>query len=205
MRITTLVSITALAFAGCDDRPYAPTSPSPPPTVPPVMAAPEPPPAGPLPVRYALTLSVGRDCAVVPEGDRTRRYTATFERGSSANDLVTLSDAPFLSGTICTAGSGRFSNVGCNQFFAAEDRDTVHFSLENNNDEAHGGHIVERLPSGGWWEVIGSASGRRTATAIEASGTASIWYCPTSLGYPFPCFAWTSCRTTELRLTFTAQ
>ena len=95
----------------------------------------------------------------MPAADRTRSHTATIAYAEAGRYLVTLGGAVFLNGPICTGGSGRFRDVGCNQFVASEDIDTASFFLENNNDEAHGGHIVERLPSGQWLEIIGTAGG----------------------------------------------
>ena len=109
---------------------------------------------------YTLTLHIGSGCAVVPEAERTRKYTATIDYAGGGRYVVTLSDGTFLTGPICTAGSRHFSGIGCGQFFASEDIDTVQFFLENNNDEAHGGHIVEQLASGTWLEIIGYAGGK---------------------------------------------
>jgi len=154
---------------------------------------------------YTLTLDIGSGCAVVPQEERIRKYTARIDDKASGIKVVTLSDANFLTGLICTGGSQRFSGIGCNQFFASEDIDTMQFSLENNNDEAHGGHIVERLSSGGWVEIIGSAAGNLALSSMEASGTSSVWYCPTSLTYPFPCKNPVSCRSPDMRLTLTQK
>jgi hypothetical protein len=214
MRAVALISVGVATLVACGEpgTPTTPTNvqatltatvPPPPPSAPPI--------GGSSPERYTLTLSIGSSCTVVPESDRTRTYRATIQKsdaqGSSdaQRSIVTLEDGQFLSGPICTAGSGRFNAVGCNQFFAGEDIDTALFFLVNNNDEAHGGHIVERLPSGGWWEVTGSAAGLRTTQSIDASGTASVWYCSSPLPYPFPCVAFTSCNSAELRLRFTPR
>ena len=91
----------------------------------------------------------------------------------------------FLTGPICTAGSRHFSGIGCGQFFASEDIDTVQFWLENNNDEAHGGHIVEQLASGTWLEIIGYAGGKLDdLSSMEASGTSSVSSCRYSVVLP---------------------
>ena len=111
----------------------------------------------------------------------------------------------FLNGLICTGGSGRFRDVGCNQFVASEDIDTASFFLENNNDEAHGGHIVERLPSGQWLEIIGTAGGPYDLAAARATGSGTAWFCPAALAYPFPCTGFVSCQTTDLRMTLTRR
>jgi hypothetical protein len=206
MRAAVLISVGVLSLVACD-QPRTPTTPGnvqntvPPSATPPPAA---PPGVGANVEQYVLTLSVD-NCAVIPESDRTRTYSATIQETAPFRSIVTLGDGQFLSGLICTAASGRFSGIGCNQFFAADDIDTVSFFLENNNDEAHGGHIVERLPSGGWWEITGGAGGLRTAQSIDAFGKASIWYCPSPLTYPFPCSTFTSCRSADLRLRFTRR
>jgi hypothetical protein len=152
-----------------------------------------------------MTLDIGSGCDVIPTAERTRTYTATIEHNGERN-VVTLSDASFLSGPICTAGSRHFSGMGCQQFFATEDAyAAVQFFLENNNDEAHGGHIVEQLSSGTWVEITGHAAGTLDPldlSSIEASGAGSVWYCPTPSDYPFPCANFTSCRSDDMRLTF---
>jgi hypothetical protein len=79
----------------------------------------------------------------------------------------------------------------------------VKFLLGNNNDEAHGGHIVEQLASGAWLEITGEASGPVDSyppTAVDASGNSQVWYCPTPSGYPFPCSRFEGCSS-GLRLT----
>ena len=62
--------------------------------------------------------------------------------------------------------------MGCHQFFAFQDIDIAWVALENNNDEAHGGHIVERLGSGRMDEVTGTGdrSLRAPEYPIEMSG-----------------------------------
>jgi len=195
-----------LAFPACDEPPQAPT-----PFVPPAASAP---PSGllnpshPLAGRYTLTLDIGSQCAALPEAEKTRTYSAAIDYASDGRYVVTLGNATFLTGPICTSGSRHFSGIGCNQFFASEAIDTINLFLENNNDEAHGGHIVEQLSSGTWMEVIGSASGRISSyplSSVEASGTGTVWYCRTPSGYPFPCSSVASCGSTDLRLTLTRR
>jgi hypothetical protein len=197
-----------LLLCACDDAPQAPSPrPAPQATTPPTVS-PTPPPPAPSPRAgsviagsYSLTLTIDSSCSAVPEAERTRKYTASIDNASDGRYVVTLGDARFLSGLICTFGSGRFAMMGCNQFSAGEDIDTASFFLENNNDEAHGGHIVEQTSSGSWMEIIGNASGRLGSSTIEASGTGSVWYCPGSSSYPFPCPNYASCAA-DLRLTF---
>jgi hypothetical protein len=202
-----------VALVACGGDPQAPTPLGPPPATPSTTQAtppqPTPPPTSPssssLAGLYTLTLNIGSGCDVVPEADRTRRYTASIEYTAEGRYVVTLSDATFLTGSICTAGSGHLSGIGCQQFFAAADNDTVQLFLENNNDDAHGGHIVEQSPSGAWLEIIGQFGGRLDRSSIEASGTGSVWYCRTSSSYPFPCSSFVGCRPTDMRLTLTRK
>lgn len=152
--------------------------------------------------RYAMTLELGRSCDL-PEEARVRRYSASIAGHGPEALLVTLGSGTFLQGTICTAGGGRVAGVGCNQFFASSNAGTAHLALENHNDDAHGSHIVERLPSGSWVEIIGSTSGAITGDpTIRTKGTATVWYCPTDSGYPFPCSSPTGC-TSEMDITLT--
>jgi len=201
------IALGAVVFAACDSHPAAPT-PLPPQAIPPPSAPPNPAPPGPsnsIAGVYTLTLNIGSGCAVVPEAERTRKYTATIDYTRGGRYVVTLSDATFLTGPICTAGSRHLSGIGCHQFFAYEDIDTVRFSLENNNDEAHGGHIVEQLSSGTWLEIMGESAGKLDLSSIDASGTGSAWYCRTPSSYPFPCSSFVGCRSTDMRLTLTRK
>jgi hypothetical protein len=54
-------------------------------------------------------------------------------------------------------------------------------------------------------ELIGSATGRVHDGSITATGSANVWYCPTVMGYPFPCRSFVSCQSDDLRLTFTRR
>ena len=121
----------------------------------PAPAPPAPPPSSNALVgSYAMTLEIGRSCEL-PEEDRVRHYSASIAEREPGSLIVTLGSATFLDGPICTAGPNRAAGVGCNQFFASSNDGTAQFVLENNNDDAHGGHIVERLSSGTWLEIIG--------------------------------------------------
>ena len=113
---------------------------------------------------------------------------------------MSLGSATFLDGLICTFGTG----LGCNQFLASGNDDAVQFSLINKNDDGHGGHIVEQLADRTWIEIIGDASGRRVGSSIEATGKASIWRCPSSSDYPFPCDNPQGCKA-DMKLTLTRQ
>ena len=204
------IVLALLALVACDGHPPAPTPLGPsqvtsPPGAPPTAGPSGTNPNNPLIGVYLLTLDIGSGCAVVPEAERTRKYTATIDYAGGGRYVVTLSGGTFLTGPICTAGSRHFSGIGCHQFFVSEDIDTVQFWLENNNDEAHGGHIVEQLASGAWLEIIGYAGGKLDLSSMEASGTSSVWSCPTPSSYPFPCSSFFSCASTDMRLTLTRQ
>jgi hypothetical protein len=209
--IVVLGALALIAFAGCGGDPKAPTplAGTPPTPVPTPVPVPSPSPAAivskpggdSLSGWYTLTINVGSGCAVVPEPERTRHYTARIDYTEGGRYVVTLSGSTFLTGSICTAGGGRFAGIGCHQFFATEDGDTAEFFLENNNDEAHGGHIVERLSSGGWVEIFGDVGGRIGPSSVQADGTASMWFCRTSAAYPFPCADYAGCSSADMRLT----
>jgi len=143
--------------------------------------------------RYTLTLTHG--CTEVPEAARTRTYTASIEPAVSGF-VVTLSDAQFLQGDVCTMAESR---LGCHQFLASRQGDNVRFDL-TNADEWHGGYITEHIPTDTWLQVYGSAVGRLNGGAITASGSGGVWYCPTSIRNG--CNAARYCEATDLRLTF---
>jgi hypothetical protein len=151
---------------------------------------------------YTLTLDLGSGCNIIPESERSRSYTATIASPREDNYVVSLTSGNFLSGLICTAYA---AGLGCNQFLGSRVGQLIQFGLENNNDDAHGGHIVERLSSGAWVEIIGNAAGRLQGSTIDAIGTNSVWYCPTPLAYPFPCSTFTGCKSSDMKLTFTKR
>jgi hypothetical protein len=59
--------------------------------------------------------------------------------------------------------------LGCNQFRAVEEADTMRFILEND-DEWHGGYRTERMTSGTWLTIRGQLRAARHPSLIEASG-----------------------------------
>jgi hypothetical protein len=185
-----------VAVTGCESSHPPPTAPNPPPTMmgSPIPTPPEPSaPTDSIVGRYKLDLTVGSECGAVPDAARSRTYTATIDSTGGTNYVVTLSDASFLSGPICTAAPSR---LGCHQFQASRAGDLLRFDLINENDDGHGGHIVEQIPPGTWIELTGSGTGRMQGQdgTITASGSASVWYCPTVSGYPFPCRSHVGCR-----------
>ena len=200
----SIASLSVITACGSDGPPTAPTRDATS-TSTGTPAPPNPPPASstdPIVGRYRLDLSVGGDCNAVPEAARNRTYTADIASSGGANFIVTLSGASFLSGPICTFAPSR---LDCNQFLISRSGDLLRFDLINENDDGHGGHIVEAVPAAGWIELIGSASGDMKSDTIAATGSASVWYCPSGAGYPFPCAAYTGCKSEQLRLTFVRQ
>jgi hypothetical protein len=209
-RIRAYLATLAVAAAACDTVPTAPTSVEPPPAV---MT---PVPSG-LVGSYLLTLEIDASCAAVPPGERTRRYDATVAR-LGGRLVVTLAGAPFLDGGDCTGG-GSAGGLGCHQFVLSEDLDWVGADLRPR-DDVRGGHIVERVSTGGWIEITGHASGELSNLAdISLEGPARAWFCPDDVGAPFdaPCAgsrsgrgtaappAARSCESSRMRLQFTRR
>ena len=198
------VALVAGSSLACNGDQQPPTSPSASPvatSLPPAPPPPAPAPGHPLTGSYSLKIDIGLGCSGTLGAARVRTYDAAISSADGARYLVTLGGAPFLSGSICTTGS----LPECNQFLASRDGDAMTFNLANNNDDGHGGHIVEQLSDGRWIELIGSASGAMRDGVLEASGSASVWFCGESRSYPFPCRNFTSCATTDMRLTFTQR
>ena len=207
-----LAVLTVTALAACHGASPAPTDPSQPTTpspsgspAPPTVLVPVPHSNSPLDGAFTLTLQIGSSCSALPDAERTRVYDASIGQVANRTDLghvVTLSGPRFLTGSICTLASGRYAGMGCNQFVASEDGEWVGLYLQNNNDEAHGAHIVEQTSSGGWLEITGHADGDfNSTTLIDATGTADVWFCPASSDYPYPCPQYRFCPSTDLHLT----
>ncbi len=198
MRRAGLVMALLFAVTACKGTlPPSPTAPTPAPTVmgsPTANPAPNPPDPSasqdPMVGRYTLNVTLGAGCESLPETARNRTYAASIDAARAAY-VVTLSDASFLGGSICTAAPSR---LGCNQFVASRADDVFQFDLINENDDGHGGHIVEQIPPGTWMEMIGRGTGQIADGTITATGSASVWYCSTVSAYPFPCRAFVGCR-----------
>lgn len=194
-----------VGVAGCGDaQPPTTPTPRPGPSVPvtpvPPQPAPEPTPGESIAGLYRLDLSIGESCTGLPEVARQRTYTATIAP-AGAHYVVTLSDASFLAGGICTFAP---SKLGCDQFLASRVGDQVRFDMINENDDGHGGHIVEFIPPSTWIEVIGTATGDVKDGNMTAAGTASVWYCRDRAGYPFPCGSFGGCGS-DLLMKFTRK
>jgi hypothetical protein len=161
-------------------------------------------PVDPMEGQYALSVSVdslGPECATLPDEAKHRAYTATMALRSDGNFAVSLSGGSFLSGPICTSTP---SGLGCNQFLASR-AGTVQFSLLNENDDGHGGHIVERIPQTGWIELIGNLTSPVSNDMMLATGDGSLWFCSDTSSYPFPCPHYFGCAVHDLRMTFVRQ
>jgi hypothetical protein len=203
--------LTVLALAACHGSSPAPTQPTQPPPPqtgpPPVPPLPVPNANDPLDGSFTLTLQIGSSCSAIPDAEKTRVYDASIGQVPNRTDLghvVTLGGSRFLTGSICN--SGVYPGIGCNQFLGSEDIDWVGFWLQNNNDDAHGAHIVEQTSSGAWLEIMGHADGTLTNYAsIEAAGAADVWFCPTSSAYPYPCPEYRFCPSTDLHLRFSRK
>jgi hypothetical protein len=174
-------ALLAAVTAACDTTPTFPTSVARPDPV--MVTVPSP-----LRGTYTLTVEVDASCTVLPAGERTRRYDATVS--PQRNRLaVTLSGASFLAGRACTASGGPVNGLGCHQFLINEDLDWVGADLRPQ-DDTRAGHIVERLPTGGWIEITGSASGIvEDFSQFSVEGPANVWFCPDDVEAPFdaPC------------------
>jgi hypothetical protein len=204
MRQCLMLSVVSLvlAMAGCDTSagrqssitaPSTPTQPTPP----------QPPSdTDPLTGAYALSLTMdelGSECDQVPDVVRHRTYSATINSTGGDNYVVSLSGSVFLSGLICTLAP---AHLGCDQFPASRTGDTLYFNLINENDEGHGGHIVEQVPQAGWIEVIGRLTAASDGRKITGKGSGSLWYCSSSGGYPFPCRSYVGCAVNDMRMAF---
>jgi hypothetical protein len=200
------IALAATAAGACGGYPQSPSPVAPAQTTQATASLPTgSQPANSIAGQYALTLDVGSGCSVVPEEQRVRYYDAAIDSVGDGSYVVTLAGDKFLNGSICTAGQASSPGVGCNQFFASQDSTGVRFTLDNHNDDTHGGHIVERFSSGAWAEIVGEAAGSPESASISASGTGKVWYCSTSGGYPFPCSNPKSCATNNMQLKFTRK
>jgi len=201
-----LMGFLAVVMGCSGDSPAPSPAPVSPPTVgeTPTPAAPSPT-ADPLVGSYRVALMIGSNCSAVPEAERRFDYTASIEHRISSEYVVTLGNGRFLDGLICKSGSERIAGLGCNQFLASQDGGTLMFDLINDNDMAHGGHIVTQTANGHWLEIIGQANASANANAFVASGKASVWYCPSAAAYPFPCQAPVGCDEASLKMEFTTM
>ena len=80
---------SGIALVSCDRTRLTPTAPTPPEA---------------LIGRFTLTLTASAECTAIPDAARPRRYLASIDATGDGRYVVTLSDATFLTGPICTAG-----------------------------------------------------------------------------------------------------
>jgi len=144
---------------------------------------------------YGLTLTVGSECASLPEAERTRRYSARLSDDGPGRYVVTLIDGTFRQDNGCIP-------LGCNQFRAVEDGPTMRFSLENNA-EWSGGYITEKTTAGTWLEIYGMAAGAFHPTVIEASGPGKVLYC--SFPGEYSCSARSVSCQSDVKYVFTRK
>jgi hypothetical protein len=137
-----------LELVSCDRTRLTPTAPSPPDA---------------LIGRFMLTLTVGAECAAIPDAAKTRRYLASIDVIGDGQNVVTLSDATFLTGPICTAGSTRFISVGCHQFCTSTSRETTSFSSTSPTT------TMRRMEDTSWSSCRSAHGSRSSATPGAAT------------------------------------
>jgi hypothetical protein len=206
-QIAASVIPVIMAVAGCDKSVTPGPSPLPTPVAvnTPPPPSPLPPAADPSAERYELELSLdklGPRCEGVPEAIRHRTYTATLTPTGESTYTVSLSGGTFLIGLICSLAP---SHLGCNEFLASRTGNVLDVNLINENDDGHGGHIVEYVPGAGWIELIGTLKGVADNGTMTAQGSGRLWYCRSSGGYPFPCPSFVGCDVGEMRMTFVSR
>jgi len=209
------VFLGVCACAGCDNSsqpptspnlPTSPAAPTPPPSPPPPPTPPSPPDGDQLVGSYTLTIDARSNCTNMPHAPVMRRYDATISFRGGTNYLVTLDTGKFLTGVVCTGGS--VDGIGCEQFLASRNGDTVRFDLDYSNDTGWGGQIVEHLEDGSWMQLLGSSTGPVREGTIEARGSGSLSYCATPRSDPYPgfyCPEALRCSPDDLKLTFTRK
>jgi hypothetical protein len=131
----------------------------------------------------------------------SRTYSAAIDpTGAGADSFrVTLGDATFLQGDVCSGVSG----IGCHQFNA--DRANATWTVTLGSGEDHGGKIVEHIAPGHWAYYTGSGSAAITSPDLQVTlNGGGVWACPTLQQAPFPCATFQHCSS-SLQLTFTRR
>lgn len=157
------ILLGSFAITSCGGGPAAP---SPVPERPPSASGPPNPvppanPGGnvnPASGVYGLTLTIGSECAAVPDAEKIRKYTARLDDDGSGRYVVTLGEASFMQAPGCIP-------LGCNQFRAVEEADTIRFILDPEN-EWHGGYITDEDDVRNVADYPGAAA-RRTPSIID--------------------------------------
>ena len=198
-RIGAALLFAFVTVACGDSQPRTPTTPTPDPAV----------------GRYALTVTVGSTCAVLPDIVRVRTYTATIDSRGADNYMVTLSGAKFLADEQIGPASFRIhcsaaDGLDCNQFTASREGDQLRFRLIPNyirlNDEfsGNGGSIVEVIPPDDHQLGIeGTGLGRQNGNTIQASIDGRVWYCPATFSNSSE--ECSGCETANVAMTFTRR
>jgi hypothetical protein len=145
---------------------------------------------------YTLAIDAGSGCSAMPDVTRMRQYTATIRWPTEGSAVVTLSDASFS--PACKGAA----NLGCDQFLVFRNRDLLQFEIYSADEDSAGGAIWEHMPNGALLQITGTPAGRFTENTITATGKGGLWYCPNGR---VPCGAFVSCRSDEMRLTFTRR
>ena len=155
----------------------------------------------PLAGLYTMVATATSECPNIPAAAMSRTYSAAIDPTGADTFRVTLGDASFLQGNICSG----FSGIGCHQFIASRNGATWTVDLSSSSDEDHGGKIVEHIPPGNWAYYTGTGSAPVTSPDLQVTlEGGGIWACPTLQQAPFPCATFQHCST-SLRLTFTRR
>jgi hypothetical protein len=153
----------------------------------------------PLAGLYTLAVAVASECPGVPAAAMSRAYSAAIDPSGADMFRVTLGDATFLQGDICSG----FSGLGCHQFVASRTGATLTVFLGSGEDQ--GGKIVEHIVPGHWAYYTGSGSAPITSPDLHVTLTGGgVWACPTQQQAPFPCDTFQHCSS-DVRLTFTRR
>ncbi|HET9262695.1 MAG TPA: hypothetical protein VFO14_06600 [Vicinamibacterales bacterium] len=96
-----------------------------------------------------------------------------------------------------------FQGLGCNQFVAEREENSLKFTM-SLFDWGEGGQITERLADGIWLYIWANASGQSEGSILQASGRGEAMYCPVSQESAWGC-ATRFCATDEFRLRFSRR
>ena len=153
----------------------------------------------PLAGLYTLAVTATSECPGIPAAAMSRTYSAAVDPTGADTFRVTLGDATFLLGDICSG----FSGIGCHQFTASRNGATWTVNLGSAEDQ--GGKIIEHIAPGNWAYYTGSGSAPVTSPDLQMTlNGGGIWACPTLQQAPFPCDTFQHCSS-NLRLTFTRR
>ena len=182
-RLVVPLSFSVLLTACHADRP-APTTPTAPKPLPPVVTGPPAPKsqyvptpnrpdpsADPMVGLYRATVTSGQECSALPENVRTRSYAAAIVPAENGYG-VTLGDAFFRSEDIL-CGPNRL----CNEFpITQRAAGGLRFHLYPDNDDSLVNDVWEWIAPGMWLQVGGDGDGRLEGSRLLASLTGGLWY-----------------------------